>query len=55
MMKTEERTINFKGVDISVKWRKAGWVPPSEQVEYQQKWKFIRESSPKQEKLERLK
>jgi hypothetical protein len=29
--------------DITIKWRLLGWIPPSEQVEYQRKWKTVRE------------
>jgi len=31
------------GTDITIRWRQAGWVPPSEQTEYQQKWKYWQE------------
>lgn len=31
------------GTDITIRWRQAGWVPPSEQPEYQAKWKFWQE------------
>jgi len=31
------------GTDITIRWRKAGWVPPSEQKEYQAKWKYWQE------------
>jgi hypothetical protein len=31
------------GTDITIRWRKAGWVPPSEQPVYQAKWKFWQE------------
>ncbi len=31
------------GTDITVRWRQAGWVPPSEQKEYQAKWKYWQE------------
>lgn len=31
------------GTDITVRWRQAGWVPPSEIKEYQAKWKFWQE------------
>jgi hypothetical protein len=31
------------GTDITIRWRQAGWVPPSEQQEYQQKWKYWQE------------
>ena len=33
------------GTDITIRWRQAGWVPPSEQPEYQAKWKFWQERS----------
>jgi hypothetical protein len=32
------------GTDISVRWRKAGWIPPSEQPEIQAKWALFREA-----------
>jgi hypothetical protein len=28
------------GTDISIRWRIAGWVPPSELHEYRDKWKY---------------
>lgn len=31
------------GTDITIRWRQAGWIPPSEQPEYQQKWKYWQE------------
>ena len=31
------------GTDITIRWRQAGWIPPSEQAEYQQKWKYWQE------------
>ena len=31
------------GTDITIRWRMHGWVPPSEQGEYQQKWKYYQE------------
>jgi len=31
------------GTDITIRWRMLGWVPPSEQAEYQQKWKYFQE------------
>ena len=32
------------GTDITVRWRKAGWIPPSEQPEIQAKWALFREA-----------
>jgi hypothetical protein len=31
------------GTDITIRWRQLGWVPPSEQPEYQKKWKYYQE------------
>lgn len=31
------------GTDITIRWRQAGWIPPSEQEEYLQKWKYWQE------------
>ena len=31
------------GTDITMRWRKMGWVPPSEQREYQEKWRRYQE------------
>jgi hypothetical protein len=31
------------GTDITVRWRKMGWVPPSEQPDIQAKWKYFQE------------
>ena len=31
------------GTDITERWRKIGWTPPSEQPSYQQKWTSYRE------------
>jgi hypothetical protein len=28
-----------KESDLMAKWRSQGWIPPSEQAEYQKKWK----------------
>jgi hypothetical protein len=28
------------GTNIEVRWRMAGWVPPSEVQEYRNKWKY---------------
>ena len=28
------------GTDITLRWRLAGWIPPSEQQEYQDKWSY---------------
>lgn len=31
------------GTDITIRWRKAGWVPPSEQESYKAKWRYWQE------------
>ena len=31
------------GTDVTIRWRKAGWVPPSDLPEYQAKWKYYQE------------
>ena len=31
------------GTDITIRWRAMGWVPPSEQPVYQDKWKYYQE------------
>lgn len=31
------------GTDITIRWRQMGWVPPSEQPEFQAKWKYYQE------------
>jgi len=31
------------GTDITERWRRIGWVPPSEQPNYQNKWSAYRE------------
>ena len=28
------------GTNIEIRWRMAGWVPPSEMQEYRNKWKY---------------
>ena len=28
------------GTDITIRWRAKGWIPPSEQQEYKDKWKY---------------
>ena len=30
------------GSDISQRWKRTGWVPPSQQPEYRQKWQYYR-------------
>ena len=31
------------GTDITVRWRSMGWVPPSEDPKYLEKWKYYQE------------
>lgn len=31
------------GTDITIRWRQMGWVPPSEQQSYRDKWKYYQE------------
>lgn len=31
------------GTDITIRWRMLGWVPPSEQAIYREKWKYYQE------------
>ena len=31
------------GTDITVRWKLAGWIPPSELPEYLAKWKYYQE------------
>ena len=31
------------GTDITMRWRKAGWIPPSEIQAYKDKWKYFQE------------
>jgi hypothetical protein len=31
------------GTDITVRWKLTGWIPPSELLEYQDKWKYYQE------------
>ena len=28
------------GTDITVRWKMNGWIPPSEQQEYKEKWRY---------------
>jgi hypothetical protein len=39
-------TTTPKQTDVTIRWRLAGWVPPSEQEGYQAKCKEFRESMP---------
>jgi hypothetical protein len=29
------------GTDITIRWRLAGWIPPSELQEYKDKWRYF--------------
>lgn len=29
------------GTDITIRWKLAGWIPPSELQEYKDKWKYF--------------
>jgi hypothetical protein len=29
------------GTDITIRWRLAGWIPPSESQEYRDKWSYF--------------
>jgi len=31
------------GTDITIRWRINGWIPPSEQQKYKEKWKYFQE------------
>ena len=31
------------GTDITIRWRQMGWVPPSEDPNYLEKWKYYQE------------
>ena len=31
------------GTDITIRWKMAGWTPPSELQEYRDKWKYYQE------------
>lgn len=37
-------TVTPNKVDVTTRWRLAGWVPPSEQKAKQVEWKFHREN-----------
>lgn len=31
------------GTDITVRWKKMGWIPPSEDPKIREKWKYFQE------------
>jgi len=37
---TDEHIWTATGTDITVRWRLNGWIPPSEQQEYLDKWAY---------------
>ena len=43
MEKMNEHVWTPSGTDITIRWRQMGWVPPSEQQSYRNKWKYYQE------------
>jgi len=41
--KGDESIYTPVGTDVTIRWRLAGWIPPSELPEYQKKWKYYQE------------
>ena len=44
-MQSNEHIWTASGTDIEERWKLHGWVRPSEQQEYQAKWKYYQELS----------
>ena len=42
-MKGNEYVWTPPGTDITLRWRKAGWKPASEQEHYRNKWRYYQE------------
>ena len=42
-MANNEYVWTATGTDITIRWRANGWIPPSEQQEYKDKWRYFQE------------
>ena len=43
MEKMNEHIWTPSGTDITIRWRNLGWIPPSEDPVYLEKWKYYQE------------
>lgn len=43
MEKMNDHVWTPTGTDITIRWRQLGWVPPSEDPKYLEKWKYYQE------------
>jgi hypothetical protein len=41
MFTTNEHIWTKSGTDITIRWKMAGWIPPSDQQEYKDKWQYF--------------
>ena len=41
MSTTNEHIWTKAGTDITIRWKMFGWIPPSEQQEYKDKWRYF--------------